>query len=47
MIIVSDTSPITNLITIGKLDILKQVFQEIIIPDGVYQELQRKGGQKK
>jgi predicted nucleic acid-binding protein len=34
------------LITIGRLIILEQVFKEIIIPEGVYQELQRKGGQK-
>lgn len=47
MIVVSDTSPITNLITIEKLELLKQVFNELIIPEGVYQELIRLPGQKK
>lgn len=39
MIVISDTSPITNLIQIGKLDILKELFSEIIIPQEVYSEL--------
>ena len=39
MIIVSDTSPISGLIAIGKLEILKSVFGEIIIPDVVYNEI--------
>ena len=39
MLIVSDTSPITNLIQIGQLDILEQVFTQIIIPEKVYEEL--------
>jgi len=39
MLIVSDTSPITNLIQIGQLDILEQVFEQIIIPEKVYEEL--------
>lgn len=39
MIVVSDTSPITNLIQIGKLDLLKQIFGEIIIPQKVFEEL--------
>lgn len=47
MIVVSDTSPITNLMTIGKLELLKEVFNELIIPEGVYQELIRLPGQKK
>lgn len=39
MLIISDTSPITNLIQVGKLDILEQVFGQIIIPEKVYEEL--------
>lgn len=39
MIIVSDTSPITNLIQIGHIDLLKQLFQKIIIPERVSEEL--------
>lgn len=39
MIIVSDTSPITNLLKIGRVSLLQQVFKEIIIPNGVYEEL--------
>jgi len=32
MIIVSDTSPINYLILIGQIDILPQLFEQIIIP---------------
>ena len=39
MVIVSDTSPVTNLIKIGELDLLKNVFEMIIIPRIVYEEL--------
>ena len=39
MVIVSDTSPVTNLIKIGELDLLKNVFENIIIPQTVYEEL--------
>lgn len=39
MLIVSDTSAITNLIQVGQLDVLQQLFGNIIIPDAVYQEL--------
>lgn len=39
MIVVSDTSPIANLIQIKKLDILGQVFQEVLIPPIVYGEI--------
>jgi len=38
MIVVSDTSPITNLWQIGELDLLAQLFGKIIIPYEVYQE---------
>jgi len=47
MIIVSDTSPITNLIKIDKLDLLESLFQEVIIPQAVYEELAFYEGQRK
>jgi len=39
MIIVSDASPITNLLQIGCLSILKAVYNKIILPKTVYDEL--------
>jgi hypothetical protein len=39
MVIVSDTSPVTNLIKIGELDLLKHVFEVIVLPRLVYEEL--------
>jgi len=39
VIIVSDTSVITNLIDIQHLLLLKQLYQKVIIPQSVYQEL--------
>ena len=39
MIIVSNTSPINYLILIGHIDLLPQLFQQIIIPQVVYSEL--------
>lgn len=39
MIIVSDTSPITNLLHLGKLDLLHKMFGDVVIPRKVYQEL--------
>lgn len=39
MIIVSDTSPINYLIVIGQIDLLPQLFHQIIIPQAVYSEL--------
>ncbi len=38
-IIVSDTSPISYLIKIDKLDLLEVLYGEIIIPEAVYQEI--------
>jgi len=32
MIVVSDTSPIINLAIIGQLDLLRQLYQRVIIP---------------
>jgi predicted nucleic acid-binding protein len=39
MIVVSDTSPITNLSAIQHLDILRQLYGELIIPGAVYDEM--------
>ncbi len=39
MLIISDTSAITNLIQIEQLNILKQLFGKVYIPKKVYQEL--------
>ena len=47
MIVVSDTSPITNLIQIGCLNLLNAVFGKIIIPQTVYNELCELADQKK
>ncbi len=46
MIVVSDTSPISNLFIIGKLKLLKDVYEEVVIPETVYIELMalRKSG---
>ncbi|WP_254445317.1 hypothetical protein [Anabaena sp. UHCC 0204] len=39
MIVVSDTSPITNLAAIGQLDLLQKLYTHIIIPVAVYDEM--------
>jgi len=39
MIVVSDTSPITYLIKIGRLELLKRVYPKVYIPKAVYDEL--------
>lgn len=40
MIVISDASPITNLATIGRLDLLRALYQRVLIPPGVAAELQ-------
>ncbi len=39
MIIISDTSPISNLLKIGQLLLLQQLYGKVIIPQRVYQEI--------
>jgi hypothetical protein len=39
VIVVSDTSPITNLAAIGQLDLLRQLYTCLIIPTAVYNEM--------
>jgi hypothetical protein len=42
MKVVSNTTPIISLASIGRLDILRMLFGEIIIPQAVYQEIKAK-----
>lgn len=39
MLIISDTSPIANLIQIGRLDLLNLLFDKVTIPPAVHQEI--------
>ena len=39
MIVVSNTSPLTNLAAVGQLDLLPQLYQRVIIPTAVHREL--------
>jgi predicted nucleic acid-binding protein len=39
MIIVSNTSSISNLAKVGQLDLLQKLYQTILIPNAVYREL--------
>lgn len=39
MIVISNTSPIIALAAIGQLDLLRQLYGQVIIPEAVYQEL--------
>ncbi len=41
MIVVSDTSAISNLAAIEKLDILKCLYGSVVIPDAVYEAIFR------
>ena len=39
MIVVSDASPLLNLAIIGQLDLLRQLYDEVVIPQAVYDEV--------
>ena len=39
MIVISDTTPLSNLLQIGEIDLLPQLFTHIIIPTLVFEEL--------
>lgn len=39
MMVISDTSVVSNLLIIGELELLHRVFDEVIIPEAVEQEL--------
>jgi uncharacterized protein len=41
MIVVSDTSPLTALLTVGEADLLPKLFQEVVVPEAVRAELLR------
>jgi len=41
MIVVSDTSPLTALLTVGEADLLLKLFDEVIVPEAVRDELLR------
>ncbi|MCB0599176.1 MAG: DUF3368 domain-containing protein [Lewinellaceae bacterium] len=43
MIVVSDASPIINLSIIGKLGLLKDLYEKVVIPQAVFDELTVKG----
>jgi predicted nucleic acid-binding protein len=43
VIVVSDTSPITNLATIGRLHLLRDLFKSLTIAQGVWEELHAGG----
>ena len=43
MIIVSNTSPLTNLAAIGRFELLRRLFREVHIADGVWEELNSGG----
>ncbi|NES71967.1 MAG: DUF3368 domain-containing protein [Okeania sp. SIO2D1] len=45
MIVVSDTSPITNLSAVGALELLHQLYDRVIIPQAVYDEMASLGYQ--
>ena len=41
MIVISDTSPINYLILIECVDVLPESYGRVVIPEGVFEELQR------
>jgi uncharacterized protein len=43
MIVVSNTSPIFYLSTIGQLNLLRQLYNEIVIPTAVFSEITHVG----
>lgn len=43
MIVISNTSPIINLATIGQLELLNKLYDKVIIPQAVYYEITVKG----
>lgn len=39
MIVVADTSPLSNLVAIGQLEVLHAIYQEVVIPEAVAAEI--------
>lgn len=46
MIVVSDTSPITYLLRIGRIGLLRELYETVIIPETVHREITFIDGQK-
>jgi predicted nucleic acid-binding protein len=44
VIVVSNTSPLTNLAAVGQLDLLRLIFHQVVIPEAVFHELTAEGG---
>jgi len=43
MVVVSDTSPIINLAIIGQLELLPKLFQTVVLPNAVFEEIVTNG----
>jgi predicted nucleic acid-binding protein len=43
MIVVSNTSPLTNLVAIGQFDLLRRLYASLYIPAGVWEDLNASG----
>lgn len=43
MLVISDASPILNLVTVGHLDILERLYSRVLVPRAVVAELTRHG----
>ncbi|MFK7933199.1 MAG: DUF3368 domain-containing protein [Saprospiraceae bacterium] len=41
MVVICDTGPLSGLIQIGRLSLLKDLFQEIILPESVFLEVEK------
>jgi predicted nucleic acid-binding protein len=41
MIVVSDTSPLTALLTVGEAELLPKLFEDVVVPEAVRRELLR------
>ena len=39
MIVISDTTPLISLLKIKRVDLLKELFGEVLIPQAVFEEL--------
>ena len=39
MIVISDTTPILSLLKAGRLELLEKLYQTVIVPEAVYDEL--------
>ena len=39
--VISNTTPIISLLKIGKLFLLKELYEKIIVPEAVYNELEK------